>query len=86
MTRKRWAQLRFSVVGQLLAAPPAKGELRAAIASLAARQWCHPGTGEPVRFGFSRLSVVIISLCGSASIPSASCAASDVLMPTANRP
>jgi putative transposase len=52
---ERWAHLRFSVVGQLLAAPPAKGELRAAIASLAARQWCHPGTGEPVCFGFSTI-------------------------------
>ena len=52
---ERWAQLRFSVIGQLLAAPPAKGELRAAIAALAARQWCHPGTGEPVRFGFSTI-------------------------------
>jgi putative transposase len=52
---ERWAHLRFSVVGQLLAAPPAKGELRAAIVSLAARQWCHPGTGEPVCFGFSTI-------------------------------
>jgi len=52
---ERWAHLRFSVIGQLLAAPPAKGELRAALASLAARQWCHPGTGEPVSFGFSTI-------------------------------
>jgi len=51
----RWAHLRFSVIGQLLSAPPAKGQLRAAIASLAARQWCHPGTGEPVSFGFSTI-------------------------------
>jgi hypothetical protein len=49
---ERWAH---SVIGQLLAAPPAKGELRAAIASLAARQWRHPGTGEPVSFGFSTI-------------------------------
>jgi hypothetical protein len=26
---ERWAHLRFSVVGQLLAAPPGKGELKA---------------------------------------------------------
>ena len=26
---ERWAHLRFSVIGQLLAAPPAKGELKA---------------------------------------------------------
>jgi len=28
---ERWARLRFSVIGQLLAAPPAKGALRAAM-------------------------------------------------------
>jgi len=47
--------MRFSVIGQLLAAPPAKGELRAAIVALAARQWCHPDTGEAVSFGFSTI-------------------------------
>ena len=52
---ERWAHLRFSVVGQLLAAPPAKGELRTAIAALAARQWSHPDTGEAVRFSFSTI-------------------------------
>jgi hypothetical protein len=35
---ERWAQLRFSVIGQLLAAPPAKGELRVALEQLAARE------------------------------------------------
>jgi transposase InsO family protein len=52
---ERWAHLRFSVIGHLLAAPPDKGELRAAIDVLAARTWQHPGTGEPVRFGFSTI-------------------------------
>jgi putative transposase len=52
---ERWAHLRFSVIGQLLAAPPAKGELRTAIASLAARQWRNPSTGELVSFGFSTI-------------------------------
>jgi transposase InsO family protein len=47
--------LRFSVIGQLLAAPPGKGELRSAIEALAARTWQHPSTGEPVRFGFSTI-------------------------------
>jgi hypothetical protein len=50
---ERWAHLRFSIIGQLLAAPPPKGELRAAIESLAERTWVHASTGEPVRFGFS---------------------------------
>ena len=36
---ERWAHLRFSVIGQLLAAPPAKGELKAAIEGLAGRTW-----------------------------------------------
>ena len=52
---ERWAHLRFSVVGQLLAAPPPKGELRAELEALAAREWQHPITGLPVRFGFSTL-------------------------------
>jgi hypothetical protein len=52
---QRWAHLRFSVIGQLLAAPPAKGELKAAIEALAGRTWQHPTTGEPVRFGFSTI-------------------------------
>jgi transposase InsO family protein len=52
---ERWARLRFSVIGALLAAPPAKGALRAALQQLAAREWRHPGTGAPVRFGVSTL-------------------------------
>jgi len=52
---ERWAQLRFSIVGPLLAAPPEKGELRAAIEQLAAKQWRHPVSGSPVRFGFSTI-------------------------------
>jgi len=47
--------LRFSVIGQLLAAPPPKGDLRAQIEALAGHQWRHPITGEPVRFGFSTI-------------------------------
>ena len=52
---ERWARLRFSVIGQLLAAPPAKGALRAALQQLAAREWRHPTTGAPIRFGVSTL-------------------------------
>src|SRR5215470_11296621 len=52
---ERWGALRFAVVGQLLAAPPGKGELAAAIAALAERTWQHPTTGKPVRFGFSTI-------------------------------
>jgi putative transposase len=52
---ERWAYMRFSVVGQLLAAPPPKGELRAELERLAAHEWRHPITGLPVRFGVSTL-------------------------------
>jgi transposase InsO family protein len=47
---ERWAHLRFSVVGPLLAAPPARGELREALEALAKKEWRHPITGAPVRF------------------------------------
>ena len=43
------------MIGQLLAAPAPKGELKTAIAELAARTWQHPTTGAPVRFGFSTI-------------------------------
>jgi transposase InsO family protein len=46
--RQRWARLRFSIIGQLLAAPPKRGELAERIAELARRVWQHPTTGEPL--------------------------------------
>jgi transposase InsO family protein len=52
---ERWAHFRFCVIGQLLASPPAKGELASAIAELSARTWHHPTSGEPTRFGFSTI-------------------------------
>jgi putative transposase len=51
----RWARFRFSVVGQLLAAPPPQGMLRPELAKLAACTRRHPITGEPIRFGVSTL-------------------------------
>lgn len=51
----RWAHLRFAIVGPLLAAPPRRGELGAALAALAARTWTHPITGQPVCFGRSTI-------------------------------
>lgn len=50
---ERWASLRHQIIGALLAAPPARGELRAALEVLAARTWRHPITGEPTQFAFS---------------------------------
>ena len=52
---ERWAHLRFSVVGRLLAAPPGEGELREELEKLSERQWRHPVTEAPVRFAFSTL-------------------------------
>ena len=53
--RDRWARLRFAIIGPLLAAPPAKGQLQAALRELSARSWQHPVSGEAVRFGMSTL-------------------------------
>jgi putative transposase len=52
---ERWANLRHSIIGALLAAPPPRGELRAAIEALAAKTWRHPITGAPVTFAYSTL-------------------------------
>lgn len=52
---ERWAHLRFGVVGPLLASPPERGQLRAALEELAERTWQHPITGQPVRFGVSTI-------------------------------
>lgn len=52
-TGELWARFRFSVVGSLLSAPPARGELKAAIGSLAAKTWIHPVSGREVHFAAS---------------------------------
>ena len=54
-THERWAHLRFSIVGPLLASPPAAGELQAEIQRLSRRHWLHPVTGQPTRFGVSTI-------------------------------
>lgn len=53
--RERWARFRFAIVGPLLAAPPAHGELHGALERLAKQTWHHPVSGEPVRFAFSTI-------------------------------
>jgi putative transposase len=55
LKRDRWARLRFAIIGPLLAAPPAAGDLQAALGELAARTWRHPLTGLEVRFGASTI-------------------------------
>lgn len=53
--RDALARLRFSIIGPLMAAPPAPGALRGAVNALAARTWRHPVTGLDVVFGASTL-------------------------------
>jgi len=55
-TLKNWAHLRFSIVGPLLARPPAKGDLAKELEKLAARRYPHPSReGQWVRFGVSTI-------------------------------
>jgi len=54
-SHERWAHLRFSVVGPLLASPPGRGELRQELERLAQKVWRHPVTGEGVRFAVSTI-------------------------------
>lgn len=53
--RDRWARLRFAIIGGLLAAPPADGDLQSALEALAAKTWRHPLTGLEIRFGTSTI-------------------------------
>lgn len=48
-THQLWAEFRFGVIGALLSAPPASGELRARLKELAEREWKHPIRGESFR-------------------------------------
>jgi hypothetical protein len=52
---RRWARLRFSIIGPLLAAPPGHGELAGLLEVLAAKPYQHPTTGEVIRFGASTI-------------------------------
>ena len=53
--RDRWARLRFSIIGPLLAAPPGPRQLKGALSALAAKTWRDPVTCGDVRFGASTL-------------------------------
>src|SRR5688500_13350798 len=44
----RWAHFRFAIIGELLASPPAHGELAARLSELAERPYRHPTTGVHV--------------------------------------
>src|SRR5438128_1317343 len=51
----RWPRLRLLIIGQLLAAPPARGELKQRLSDLSRQTWRHPMHGREVRFGVSTL-------------------------------
>lgn len=53
--RDALARLRFSIIGPLMASPPAAGQLYQSLQALAAKTWRHPLSGEPIRFGVSTL-------------------------------
>ena len=54
-TRTRWARLRFSIIGPLLASPPGAGELADRLRELAQRTYLHPTTRLTIRFGASTI-------------------------------
>ena len=53
--RDRWARLRFSIIGPLLAAPPAPQALQAELQRLAAKTWRDPVSGLDVCFAASTM-------------------------------
>jgi putative transposase len=53
--RVRWARLRFSIIGPLLAAPAGPGELGVRLRELAQMTYRHPTTGAPLRFSVSTI-------------------------------
>ncbi len=59
-TSALWARFRFSVVGSLLSAPPARGELKSALESLAAKTWTHPVTGRDVHFAAKTIETLVL--------------------------
>ena len=52
---ERWAHFRFSVIGALLAAPPARGQLQAQLQALADKKWRPPIGGHSFTLGFSTI-------------------------------
>ncbi len=65
----RWARLRFSVIGPLLASPPERGELHATLEALAHKAWLHPETEEPVRFAVPTLERWLYCARGASDDP-----------------
>jgi len=54
-SHERWAHFRFSVIGPLLAAPPARGQLQHQLEQLAQKKWRHPISEEWTLLGLSTI-------------------------------
>ena len=50
-----WSQLRFSIIGGLLARPPCKGQLGKELQILASQHYRHPSEDKWITFGVSTL-------------------------------
>jgi transposase InsO family protein len=53
--RERWARLRFSILGPLLAAPPEQGELKKRLEELSQKSYRHPSNQLSIRFAASTI-------------------------------
>ncbi len=51
----RWARLRFAVIGPLLAAPPARGELHRKLFDFSTSRWRHPVNCNDIYFSLSTI-------------------------------
>ncbi|MCP5418079.1 MAG: IS481 family transposase, partial [Chromatiaceae bacterium] len=63
--------MRFAIIGPLLAAPPARGELQQALRALASKPWRHPVTGVAIHFSVPTLERWFYAARGSADPVSA---------------
>lgn len=64
--RLRWARLRFSIIGPLLASPAEPGELASRIKELADTAWRHPTTGEVLRYSAKTIERMYYAARGEA--------------------
>jgi transposase InsO family protein len=62
----RWARLRLSIVGPLLASPPKRGELAGRIDALAAMTWKHPTTGKELHYKTKTIEKMYYAVRGKA--------------------
>ena len=62
----RWARLRFSIIGPLLASPPQRGQLADRIAKLAATPWKHPTSSEELYLSGKTIEKLFYAARGAA--------------------